>query len=319
VLETHQCDELIKAANPLTDQRSEAEIDAALERVVQTLPAADKPLTRRSRPARPRPVFAGAVVAAAIVIAFAATNLISTSGSPGGVSVAWAKQVITRVAAVLAGSGNGILHIDETIVETSTGRRAGSRVRSFEFNSWQQQTPPYAYWQNGYNGADHSTTVITNRIERYDTTGNTLYEGRKLSPSAISLHEQIANPAWLAVSYMAQRVRVPSNATSYGVLLAQLLKAPGVAVNPHVRLNGKTVIGIVSGVTRGISLTRAGDISGTLYVQPKTYRPLEYVIRRGNGIVTQRFSTYQTLPLDSVPVPNLQKLHPDARIIRGTD
>lgn len=309
--EVDDCDQLVRSANPLTAQRSDVEVAAALDRMTRMLPVAPPSPARRPKVVKPRVLFLLAAVAGAGV--FAGTNIVWPSSGTGGVPEAWAKQVIGRVSAVLSGPQGGILYINCTLAET---RANGRRVRSFKFQTWEQQTRPYAYWQSGYNGTDHETTVITDRIERYDAASNTLNEGRPQPPRAINLLKTIYNPAWLAVSYMAQQVGIATNTGSYGVLLARLLQAPGVAVTAHAHLRGRAVIAIVSGLRSGISRRRAGELWGTLFVDPTTYRPLEYVIHSGPVVLTQTFLTYRTLRAGSVPVPNLRKLHPDARIAR---
>jgi hypothetical protein len=302
-------DDAIRAANPLTGQRPDAEIDAALARLLRTMPvSADEPRTPSWTPATARLALALGVLVIALVVAFAATNLLPPSGTPGGVSEAWAARVLARTYAALAGSGDGILHIDETVTVTATGPH--SRRLSYQTESWQQQTSPYDYWSKGSDGS--YWTIVNRQLEHYEAPYNTLYETPQLSPLEVSQDRWLDNPAW---QVEARLLGHASTSASYADLIARLFKTQGATVDPDASVNGQAAISITSVATSGATQK--------LYVRPVTYEPVEEVISGRDGseksTIITKFSAYQTLPAGSVSPPNLQQLHPNARVTTGAD
>ena len=81
-----------------------------------------------------RVALGGVVVATVAAVAFAAVNLLPASGTPGAVSDAAAKQIIARAAAVLSGTGSGILHIAETL--TVNPNESGQPINTSTVESW---------------------------------------------------------------------------------------------------------------------------------------------------------------------------------------
>ena len=67
---------------------------------------------------------------AAIAAGFAAINLLPASSHSAGVDDALAKDVVARTADVAGGAGNGILHIDMLVTQTSAKRPATCTIAS---------------------------------------------------------------------------------------------------------------------------------------------------------------------------------------------
>jgi hypothetical protein len=104
--------------------------------------------------------------------------------------------------------------------------------------------------------------------------------------------------------------RVPP---SFPQLLARLIRSPNVTVDGNATLDGNRVVSITSLHGRAI-----------LYLQPRTYTPLEFVMHGDPGstpasvtTIVMQFDTYETLPRGAVDPPNLRQLHPGARSSSG--
>jgi hypothetical protein len=327
--ETRDYDELLRTANPVTGERSRTEIDAALARVLRDLPELDAGRRRRWRLSPVRLALASGVLAVATGLVLAVTGLVSPSGSPGGVSNAWAQRVIARAAAVISGPHRGFLHIDDKVVNRipASGRyaqyvaMAGETMHgSYELDFWQQQTRPYDYWET--NGRGLSQTIINGRTETYDARTNVLTEDPKISVSAARIYEASNNPTFRDEQLLSAIPRYRSS----GVLVARLLKAHTLTVKRDASVNGQPAIRIAETHNYRWPLnptdrTEALSVTEAFYVNPRTYAPLEWVVseRAGHGrtyTLTSRFVTYRALPAGSVSIPNLRKLHPDASVVK---
>jgi len=99
--------------------------------------------------------------------------------------------------------------------------------------------------------------------------------------------------------------------TVFAQMLAQLITEPGVTVDQDAILHGAPAIAI-----------RSSNRQGTLYVEPGTYRPLEFAATTENPLAghpttirsTTVFNTYETLPNGSAHVPNLVLEYPHATV-----
>jgi hypothetical protein len=259
---------------------------------------------------------AGVGFTVAVAIAFAAVNLLPSSQTPGGVSDAWAKRVIAHATAAVAGPGTGILHVVETVTTDAPGPNGASSA-THTVQSWEQQTAPYAYWVTSQYGSDTSTATLSDdTVERYDSASNTLIEWRD-TPPLLEFAQFESDPAYRAAFSLVHQQDLVTASRSAGTqsssqppetfsdLIVALLNASGVSVT-NATVNGESVISIT------------GDNGNvTLYVQPQTYKPVQFVITRRTGVapstVTTTFNTYETLPADSVSMPNLPQLYPSAK------
>lgn len=317
--------ELIGEADPLSPDvaPTHGDIEAALRSLLVSGPPVDtKPATRRARRVVVR---AGIGVTAAGAIAFAAVNLFPASGTPGGVSDAWAKRVIAEAAVAVAGPSSGIQHIVET---TTSPDYTGT------FQSWDAQTTPDLFWETDQEGSDNTNgsntsirTVSGDTLETYDAASNTLLEVRQVPRARIAALEAEGNPAYrdaLAITeeenvYPAAPRTTAGDSSSVQVptfsdLIVALLKAPGVSVNPSASVNGEPAISITGKPGPGTLYT--------LYVQPQTYTPLQLIETgptNGNNTapftIKTTFNTYETLPAGTVSMPNLTQLYPKAKVV----
>ena len=304
-------DALMRSMDPAAAPPSSGALEAALERLLAetepaTAAAAGRPGIARSPGARL--ALAAGVLVAVIAASFAAINLLPASSHSAGVGDALAKDVVARTADVAGGAGNGILHIDMLVTQTSAST---SGELHYRVESWAQLSAPHAYWETSSSGSDISTTVLVRgRVEYYDSASNTLSGGAKRVAGA-QPRAALFDPAYhsvLAVLY-------PRNVTAHQLpatisqLIARLIRSPNVAVDRHATLNGRPAIRITALHGRAI-----------LYAQPHSYTPLEFVTFGDPGAnpasiarITMRFAAYETLPHGSVSPPDLQKLHPSAR------
>jgi hypothetical protein len=305
-------DALMRSMNPSTEPPSFEALEAALQRLLaEAEPAgASVPGRRRwiSRSSRTRPALAAGVLVAVIAAAFAAINLLPASSHPAGVGTALAKDVVARTADVATGAGDGILHIDMLVTQTSANK---SDEVHYRIQSWAQLSAPHAFWETSYSGSDVSTTVLLRgRVEYYDSASNTLSGGAK-RVSGARPRAALFDPAYHSVLV----VLYPSNVTAHQLpptfsqLVARLIRAPNVTVDRHATLDGRPAIRITALQGRAI-----------LYAQPRSYTPLEFVTFGDLGAdpasitrITMRFAAYETLPHGSVSPPDLQKLHRSAR------
>jgi hypothetical protein len=314
-------DERLRSLNPVPDQPPEAEIDAALRRLLMRVPTAEA----SSRTAwlqgttRRRTSIAGGVAATAAVAAFVVINVLPASRTPGAVSDAFAKQVIAHTAAAVAGTGTGVLHVVETVTNDEIGA-AGPTSSMSTVQSWEEQTAPYAYWVTDQYGSDAITTTLSDdTVEHYESASNTLIEWRN-TPPLLEFEQFETDPAYRAAFSLAHSqdlaaaIKLAGAKSSssqppetFSDLIVALLNAPGVTVNPNASVNGESAISITG-----------SNGAVTLYVQPGTYTPLQFVVTRGSGraqqTITATFSTYETLPTGSVSMPNLAQLHPSAKV-----
>jgi hypothetical protein len=254
-----------------------------------------------------RLALAGGLFAAAIVVAFAAISLLPASSSPTGVNKAWARDAVARAAAVSAGRGNGVLHIDMLVSDTSAALATPARYR---LDSWTRLSGPFAYWQVIRSGSDvTTTTVLGDRVESYDSSSNTLSGGTKqiagAQPRAV-----LFDPAYHAVLSLLYpgETNAKTLPRTLSALIARLIRSPHVRVTRTAHFDGKPAVRITALGGRAV-----------LFLQPRTYRPLEFVIAGDPGagpqreaVMTMRFDAYETLPRGAVSPPNLAQLHPSA-------
>jgi hypothetical protein len=317
---------LIAAANPRTTEPDPSEIDAALERVLARCadPAsADAPARRRIRPRLvvPAAALAGAsAVAAALVLGgiihTPAGGAISRppAASPAHLSTA---AMIRHVAEVISGSGTGILHVVEN---DSSGLVGGPQMTNSD-ESWTELDGQHAYWDlttpetgSPVNGSTDETVVAGHWVEQYSSQTNTITKvffkvvPRSTGDIAFGVTGALAD---------SPGTKLPeadaSQPWNFGAQVTTLLHDLQVIVNRNARFEGKPAISLYSVAAQN-----------TLYVQPGTYRPVAVVmISPANGHNGPKghpyqqvivFSTWQTLPDGSVPVPNLAQLHPTARV-----
>ena len=204
------CDEIMRVANPLTEPASRERTEAAFERVLSQLQPADQAAVPRRRTGPPRRVrFAMAAGAVAITTGatFVVINLLPATHVPAGISNAWAQHVIARAAAAVSGSGDGILHIDQTVTIDHTGG-SNPGTQTFQTETWEQQTAPHSCWETGQSGSQtETTTVIDGLLEHYDSSTNTVAE-LKLPTRAAPWSCPRFDPAYrAALQLMALRTR----------------------------------------------------------------------------------------------------------------
>jgi len=269
-----------------------------------------------------RVALGGVVVATVAAVAFAAVNLLPASGTPGAVSDAAAKQIIARAAAVLSGTGSGILHIAETL--TVNPNESGQPINTSTVESWDSETAPLAYWSTavGNDGAFGKTVIANDTIEHYDSSSNTIQELRNAPPIDESWQQFADEHTYFGpvVSLLGQQdpgavrrlVFAGSQAPAtfpaeFSHLVEELLSAPGVTVNSAASVNGAPAITITN-----------NNVGYTLYVQPGTYTPLEITYTaagRDPTTLTITFTAWETLPPGSVPIPDLTQLYPKASVV----
>jgi hypothetical protein len=171
---------------------------------------------------------------------------------------------------------------------------------------------------NQYGSDAITTTLSDDTVEHYESASNTLIEWHN-APPLLESEQFESDPAYRAAFSLAHSQDLPTAIKSAGAqsssqppetfsdLIVALLNAPGVTVNPTASVNGKSAISITGS---------NGNV--TLYVQPQTYTPLQFVVTNGSGAaqqtITTTFSTYETLPSGSVSMPNLAQIYPSARV-----
>ena len=306
-------DGLMRAINPQTAPPSSEVVEAALQRLLAEpeLATATAAGRRRwfSRSPRAGLALAGGLLVAAISAAFAATNLLPTSSHSAGVGNAWAKDVVVRTANAAAGGGNGILHIDMLVTQSSANRSDDVHYR---VQSWAQLSAPHAYWETSSFRSDVTTTVLERgQVESYDSASNTLSGGAKRITGA-QPRAALFDPAYHAVLAVLYPRNAPGHQLppTFSQLVARLIRSRNVTVDRHATLDGRPAIRITA--LRGQAI---------LYAQPRSYTPLEFVTIGDPGAspaniarITMQFAAYETLPHGSVSPPDLQKLHPRARL-----
>ena len=305
-------DALMRSMNPVTEPPSSEAVEAALRRLLAEprRAGASVPGRRRwiSRSSRTRLVLGGGLLVAVIAASFAAINLLPASSHSAGIGDALAKDVVARTADVAGGAGNGILHIDMLVTQTSAGPSGEVHYR---VQSWAQLSAPHAYWETSYSGSDVSTTVLVRgRVEHYDSASNTLSGGAKRVAGA-QPRAALFDPAYHSVLAVLHPGSVTPHQLppTFSQLVARLIQSPNVTVDRHATLDGRPAIRITALHGRAI-----------LYTQPHSYTPLEFVTFGDPGAnpasiarITMRFAAYETLPRGSASPPDLQKLHPRAR------
>jgi hypothetical protein len=330
-------EERLRLVNPVPGPPCDAEIDAALQRLLARVPTAEASALKKAWPqsAMPRRIaFGGGVAATVAIAAFVVVNVLPGSQTPGSVSDAWAKRVIAHTVAAVAGPGSGILHIVETT--TGTIKNTDSRHRfsyTDTYQSWDSQTTSDEFWSTNQDGSDNTTgpdtsalTLSGHTLETYDAASNTLHEVQHVPPARVVGLQEDGNAGYGAAVVLTREANVYPGATrttvlaggssssqvpTFSDLIVALLKAPGVTVDPNASVNGEPAISITA--------RPEGNGLFTFYVKPQTYTPLQLVITEtSNGSAstnTTTFNTYETLPAGSVTMPNLAQLHPNATTI----
>jgi hypothetical protein len=181
----------------------------------------------------------------------------------------------------------------------------------YRVESWTTLSRPYAYWQIIRSGSDTATTtVVGNRVEAYDSASNTLSGAVKRiagMPRAV-----LFNPAYYAalnVLYQGQIARHNLPPT-LPALITRVIRSPHDKVSRSAHFDGH----------RAVRITALGG-RAVLYLQPHTYVPLEFVTTGdpaagplNEARMIMRFDAYETLPRGSASPPDLQRLHPGARV-----
>jgi hypothetical protein len=305
-------DALLRAINPSAEPpSSESLVEAALQRLLaeSALPPVTSGMRRRRASGSPRRRLAlagGLLVAAAA--AFAAINLPSGSSPTVGVDNAFAKGVIARAAGLAGGAHDGVLHIDMLVTQTSANHSANARYR---VESWTQLAAPHGFWETIHSGSDvTTTTVIGDHVESYDSATNTLSGGAKQIGGPRDVLFDPAYHAALTVLYPHEVGAGEHLPRSFSQLITRLIRSPHVTVQRNAHVDGRSAIKITA--LRGRAM---------LYVHPRSYRPLGFVTMGDPGAnpqsivsVTMRFRAYGRLPLGSVSPPDLQRLHPTAKL-----
>jgi len=307
-------DALLRSINPSCEPPSSDALETALQRLFAEADMARTPAARRrwpvsSPPRQMRIALAAGLLVVVIAAAFAVINQLPASSRSDGVGTALAKDVIARTANVAAGTRNGVLHIDMRVTQTSAGTASAVRYR---VQSWTQLGAPHAYWETIYSGSAVSTTVLMGgRFEYYDSRSNTISGGAKRIAGGRP-RVALLDPAYhsvLAALYPGNAPvrRLPA---TFAQLLVRLIRSPHVTVDRHASLDGRPAIRITALHGRAI-----------IYARPDSYTPLEFVTAGDPGAhrgsiarITMRFAAYGTLPHRSVSPPDLQKLHPRARL-----
>jgi hypothetical protein len=211
---------------------------------------------------------------------------------------------------VAGGARAGVLHIDMLVTQTSANHAVNARYR---VESWTQLGPPHGLWETIRSGSDATTTtVIRDHVMTYDSATNTLSGASKQIGGGVS-RAALFDPAYhgvLAVLYPREAGTGKHLPRTFSQLIAKLIRSPYVTVQRDAHVNGTPAIRITALHGRAI-----------VYVQPATYRPLEFVIlgdpgAGGQGAVkmAMRFDAYATLPRGSASPPNLEWLHPNAKL-----
>jgi hypothetical protein len=307
-------DALMRAINPSTEPpSSEAVVEAALQRLLResALPPVTTGMRRRRASGSPRRrlALAGGLFMAAAV-AFAAINLPSGSSPTVGVDNAFANGVIARAAGLAGGAHDGVLHIDMLVTQTSANHSANARYR---VENWTQLAAPHGFWETIHSGSDVTTTaVIGDQVESYDSATNTLSGGTKQIGGALP-RDVLFDPAYqaaLTVLYPHEVGAGKHLPRSFSQLIARLIRSPHVTVQRNAHVDRRSAIKITALHGRAV-----------LYVQPRSYRPLEFVTMGDPGAsaqsivsVTMRFRAYGRLPRGSVSPPDLQRLHPTVKL-----
>jgi hypothetical protein len=301
-------DALMRAMNPSTEPPSSEALEEALDRVLAESEAA--PVVQRRAVRRRRYALTGGVLAAATAASLAAITLLPGSSTTPGVDKAYAKGVIARAASVAGGAHGGVLHIDMLVTQTSANHAVNARYR---VESWTQLAAPHALWETIRAGADvTTTTVIRDHVVTYDSATNTLSGATKQIGGGVS-RAAFFDPAYHAVLTMLypREAGVGKHLPgSFSQLIAKLIRSPHVTVQRDAHLGGRRAIKITALHGRAV-----------VDVQPGTYRPLELVTMGDPGGSPQdtvrmvmRFNAYATLTRGSVSPPNLERLHPTAKL-----
>jgi len=295
-------DALMRAVNPAAEPPSPDAIELALQRL---LAETESPVAAAA--GRRRLALAGGLLVAAVAAGFAVINLLPASSTNSGVGAAWAKNVIARSAGVAAGVGDGILHVDMRVTETSA---AGSDNVRYRVESWAQLGAPRAFWETIVSRSNATTTtVIGDHVESYDSATNT-FAGATKQIGHGRPRAALFDPAYhAALSVLYPRDGADRVPPSFAQLVARLIRSPNVTVDRNATLDGNRAVSITSLHGRAI-----------LYLQPRTYTPVEFVMHGDPGAtpasittILMRFDTYETLPRGAVDPPNLRLLHPGAR------
>jgi hypothetical protein len=281
--------DLVRRADPMLDPRVQADAGLDTESALRLLtPELDRPpgsqrLRRRLRPALRIAMLAGAVAAAAFVVA----NVAST-GSGSAVPAAQAKTMIRHARAALEFPSGAIVEQDAVTTLTAPD---GSTSTS-EAHEWLSTSRPYdnrlIMIQNG--NVRWEQAIINARLDLYDPNTNTVY----LAPAPLP-HLVPDNPNWN--SALAE--------------IRNLLSQPNVTVNSTATLDGAPAI----------EFTFDGG-RFSYWASPTDYRPLQSEDRQTplpdgqTGVSIVRYPIARVLTAASAPssLLSLQAQHPGATV-----
>jgi hypothetical protein len=324
-----RADELLAAANPVTAPVPDEVVESALRRV--TARAAVEQSLPAPRPARPRGARAVLAVAAAVAVgagAFTLVNVLPAGRGPAAVGTAWAKNVIRRTTAALADAGSGVLYVEMTVHQAFPDANGGTGVYDdYTVDSWTELGGTDRYWTKVTSAAEPNdevpvaadttwTVAASGRETTYDQNSDTITvtSDRAKHPPA---HDAApVDPATLALASGlpladAKRTLRPADGDhqlTFSDLLRQVIDSHDATVVGTVSLDG--VAAIELSAHNGVSV----------YVDQKTYQPLEIDTNQApDYTATMKFGAYETLPPGSVTAPNLQALHPNAKVVQAQD
>ena len=278
--------DLVARADPMLDPRVQAEAGVDTESALRLLaPELGRPPAprRRGRTALRVAVLAGAVAAAAFVVA----NVAST-GNGSAVSPAQAKTMIRRARAALVLPPGAILEEDSV---TNVTARDGATSTS-EFHDWLSTSPPY----------DNRQIIVQNRNLQWEQA---TINGR------LDLYDPATNTVYLAPGVAPNQVPDDPNSSSALAEVHYLLGQPSVTVNPNAVLDGAPAI----------EFTFDGG-RFSYWASPSNYQPLQSEDRHdslpdgqaGVGIVRYPIERVLTGASASPSLLSLQAQNPDATV-----
>jgi hypothetical protein len=287
--------DLVRYADPMLDPRVRADAGLDTESALRLLAhELDRPPSprRRRRTALRTAALAGAVAAAAFVVA----NVAST-GNGSAVSPAQAKTMIRHARAALAAA---LLYppaavVEEDTVDTDTAPDGSTNTS--EAHQWWTTSPPYEnreiIVQNGK--VQWEQTTVNGRLELYDPATNTVYVPPASAPQQAGGDDPNVTTALAGVHY----------------LLGQHSAIGRVTVNPNAVFDGATAI----------EFTFDGG-RFRYWASPGDYRPLQSEDRQTplpggqNGVRIARYPIERVLTgaAASPRLLSLQAQHPGATV-----
>jgi hypothetical protein len=239
----------------------------------------------------------GVVAAVAVGISLGALSLV-----PGG-----GATVVARATAALAVQPGTILHV----VMTGRQTNADGSVSTWEDESWQQESPPYARRQIETTAdSPRAESALVDGVDQlYDPSTNTVYT----TPPSLPQAEQAADgssasltPAEQARLEQVKKAKLeagPQPQPFRSEVLA-LLHSGDVREESRERVDGRDAIRIVS-----------ADGRTTYLVDATTYTPVRLVTENGGATTTLSFRVYEKLDTPgSDALVSLIAQHPNATV-----